>query len=275
MYKADFHIHTSYCRHAKGTVDDYVRSAIQLGMDEICITDHLHRYYLTPEENKKYWSWGMYEEDLEKYINDILKAQKEYPEIKIRMGIEADYIEGKERELEKATKIYPFDHILGSIHCLPQLGWKHMAEYKEVNSIAMYSMFFDALSKASKTGLFTCMAHPDFVWRYFPLPERYESIFEKMEQFVSTVAQNKDISIEANASAISWMADKGGIERDLFKILFSMVKKYKVPVTLGSDAHRPLAIASNFGAMISKLSDIGIKKMTIFDKFKPKKVSMT
>ena len=38
--KANYHTHTQRCLHAKGAEEDYVRSALQAGMDILGFTDH-------------------------------------------------------------------------------------------------------------------------------------------------------------------------------------------------------------------------------------------
>ena len=39
--RADFHIHTQYSCDADANIEDYVKQAIQSGMDMICFTDHV------------------------------------------------------------------------------------------------------------------------------------------------------------------------------------------------------------------------------------------
>ena len=36
----DYHTHTYLCNHATGTIEDYIRSAIKIGLVEIGISDH-------------------------------------------------------------------------------------------------------------------------------------------------------------------------------------------------------------------------------------------
>lgn len=40
MKKTDYHNHTSLCRHARGMPWDYVKRAVELGYEEIGISDH-------------------------------------------------------------------------------------------------------------------------------------------------------------------------------------------------------------------------------------------
>ena len=37
----DYHIHTRLCNHAKGTMEEYIQSAVAKGLREICFLDHL------------------------------------------------------------------------------------------------------------------------------------------------------------------------------------------------------------------------------------------
>lgn len=273
--RADYHIHTAYCGHARGKVDEYVRAAIQLQMDEICFSDHLFRYYLDPQERKKYWDWCMPEEVFDSYIEDVLLAQKMYPEIKIRLGIEADYIPGKETELEKVLKRGPFDHVIGSIHCIPEFGWSHFVEYKGLDTMETYRLFFKHLVKAAETDLFTSIGHPDFIWRYFPWPEDHrEDILSLMEELIDAAAKNKKISIEANANTVLWIAANNPEGIEYFDLFFKRVRKKNVPVTLGSDCHKPLGLAAGFGEMIDMLKCLGFKKSAIFRKKKMKMIKL-
>lgn len=273
--KSDYHIHTFYCGHAKGSVKELVRASIQLQLGEICFTDHLPRYYLTDEEQKKYWDWCMPAEFLDSYVSDVLQAKKDYPEITIKLGIEADFVDGEQEKLKNLLDQYPFDFILGSIHCLPPPKWKHAIEYQEavktgqMDVFEIYERFFNNMEKAAQSKIFSCLAHPDFVWRYFPWPNHKndETLF-LMEHFVKSLAAIKETCIEANARGIVWTLDKGEQDNNYMKDFFFMVAKHGVPVTVGSDAHRPLQIAECFGELTDFLKRMGIKKVAIFDQKK-------
>ena len=40
MLKANYHTHLVYCGHAEGHAEDYIKKAIELGFDELGISDH-------------------------------------------------------------------------------------------------------------------------------------------------------------------------------------------------------------------------------------------
>ena len=38
---SNYHTHTRWCRHGTGEIEDYISKAIELGMKEIAITEHV------------------------------------------------------------------------------------------------------------------------------------------------------------------------------------------------------------------------------------------
>lgn len=77
----DYHTHTIYS-HGKGTIKQNVESAIKKGLKEIVISDHGpgHVFY------------GVRVKHLKKMREEIERLRKEYPQIKIMLGVEANVI---------------------------------------------------------------------------------------------------------------------------------------------------------------------------------------
>ncbi len=83
--KADYHIHSTYSRHnhGKSTIEEIVEKAVELGLEEIAITDHGPRHYL----------FGIKENKIKEAKNRIIEMRKTYPQIKILMGVEANILD--------------------------------------------------------------------------------------------------------------------------------------------------------------------------------------
>ena len=64
----DYHLHTVYSHHAVGTIDDYLRRAKELGIQEVCFTEHISRRYLSEELKRRLPYTWMREEELELYL---------------------------------------------------------------------------------------------------------------------------------------------------------------------------------------------------------------
>ena len=83
----NYHTHTYRCKHAVGTVEDYVKAAIENDVQVLGMSDH------TPFPNDSHWlKVRMAYEELEAYCKEIDEAKEKYKEIKILKGFECEYL---------------------------------------------------------------------------------------------------------------------------------------------------------------------------------------
>jgi len=270
---SDYHVHTPYCGHANGKIINYIESAIALGMPEIGFSDHLGRYYLGKEQKKRYWDWGMNERDLSRYFSELMDLKEVYEDrIKIRIGLEIDYIEGAEYLAEEIISRYPFDYLLGSIHCLPSLGWRHISQYVKVDPQRTYYAYFNAINSAIKSKIFQSIAHIDFIWRYIPWQDVPFYVIEDFINITANLAFQNNCCIEVNANAYLWSKIENFNNYDLFNCILNSVKKYNTNITLGSDAHTPELVGKAFPQIIALIKKNDIKFASYFDQKELKKV---
>ncbi|HAJ78634.1 MAG TPA: hypothetical protein DCO75_02585 [Fibrobacteres bacterium] len=266
----DYHVHTPYCGHAKGKMIEYVETAVNCGLSEIGFSDHLGRYYLGRVQKKKYWDWGMPEKDLARYFDEASELKKLFSDrIIIRIGLEVDYIEGAEHLVERIVNNFPFDYLLGSIHCLPAQGWHHLLEYGKTDSPdAIYSQYFSAVKAALQSGLFQSLAHLDFLWRYVKWPvERWPELAGFISEAVSAAASS-DICMEINANGYAYSQAEYTKDFNPYDLFLDSIKKYGPTITLGSDAHSPRHVAKFFSEIIALLKNKGITNVSLFDRKK-------
>lgn len=130
--KKDGHIHTSFCPHGTNdSLEKYVERAISLGYQEISFTEHapLPEGFTdpTPEQDS-----AMNLEALENYLEEIEKIKLLYRnELIINVGLEVDFIEGYEREIERFLNQYgPYlDDAILSVHFLKYEGLYDCVDY--------------------------------------------------------------------------------------------------------------------------------------------------
>ena len=270
---ADYHVHTPYCGHAKGTILEYIQTGISLGLHEIGFADHLGRYYLTPTQRRRYWDWGMDERDLSRYVAELLELREIHEDrIHIKIGLEVDYIEGTEDLLKSIVSRYPFDYLICSVHCLPVLGWKHLADYsKSVDTTFVFQEYFRVARAALRSGVFNALAHPDFIWRYIGWPRRAATMpFDEIAGLVEAAAEAKG-TIEINSNGYLWSRDHIMEEGDPFETLIDQCRRFQVPVSLGSDAHEPMMVGKLFTEVIGLLQQKGIRSFACFSEGKSRK----
>lgn len=74
----DYHIHTSLCNHADGTMKEYVKSSIEVGLKEMGFSDHNP---LPPGYDGRF---RMRSDDMNIYLDTIADLQEFFPEIRIK-----------------------------------------------------------------------------------------------------------------------------------------------------------------------------------------------
>lgn len=270
----DYHIHTPYCGHAHGKTIQYIEKAIQIGLHEVGFSDHLGRYYLTHVQRRRHWDWGMNERNITRYIAELSELRELFEDkIAIKIGLEIDFIEGAEELLHPFLDNYTFDFHLGSIHCLPAFGWKHLADQNHRQSDQVFKEYFRVARAAIQSSLFHSLAHLDFIWRYLPWPETgVAEMFEKEIGATVQTAVEAGICLEVNANGYIWSQLNVTDGPDPFVMLLSEIKNQQVPITLGSDAHDPQMVGKSLGDLIAVLRSRGITSCTTFTEGKARTI---
>jgi histidinol-phosphatase (PHP family) len=267
----DYHVHTPYCGHAQGKMVEYIEAAIHAGISELGFSDHLGRYYLGRIQKKRYWDWGMSERDLDRYFIEALELKELFADrITIRVGLEVDYIEGAEDLVQRITNRFPYDYLLGSIHCIPNIGWRHLAQYAKsgMDPEKIYALYFSIAKAALESGLFQSLAHVDFVWRYLICPKTYQENLVHYISDVVSLAKKLKTDIEINSNGYLWSQAIYKNDFNPFNVLVNAIGAQQATITLGSDAHAPQAVAKFFPEIISLLKNNGITWVSVFNQKK-------
>ncbi len=118
---ADYHVHTEYSDDSVYSMEEVVKDAIAMGMDEICFTDHVD--YGIKED----WGSGnsiryrgnepLANVDYPRYFAAIRRLRQRYGgEITIRQGLEFGIQTHTIAKYEELTENYPLDFVILSIH---------------------------------------------------------------------------------------------------------------------------------------------------------------
>jgi histidinol phosphatase-like PHP family hydrolase len=89
----DYHVHTTWS-DGTGSVEECVLRAIELGLPEIGIADHVSTAAGPGED------WWLPLDRLEAYCRDVRAVAGRHPEIKVLLGLEAEYLDDGEAELD-------------------------------------------------------------------------------------------------------------------------------------------------------------------------------
>jgi histidinol-phosphatase (PHP family) len=185
-----------------------------------------------------------------------------------------DYIEGAEHLVENIVANYPFDYLLGSIHCLPALGWHHISHYAKSDPEKTYQMYFAAARAAIQSGMFQSLAHVDFLWRYILWPEEKVSELAGFLTDVVTASKKSKTDLEINANGFIWSRANYSKGFDPYDLFLDTIGKHRARITLGSDAHAPQMVGKLFPQIISTLKGKEIDLVSVFERKTRKSVPL-
>ena len=157
---ADYHMHTPLCRHAAGEPADYARHAVDLGLTEIGFSDH------SPMRRDDFDNWRMrFSTNSMNTSPKSALAQKDFPQLTIRLALEVDYLPGHEDWIRELAARHPWDYFIGSVHYVSD-SWDidnpaKLSEWKNRDAFEVWSAYFDRLTLAAESGLFEIIGHAD------------------------------------------------------------------------------------------------------------------
>ena len=255
----DYHMHLRNRReeiaHDTWSVDPFVEAARAAGVDEIGFTEHV--YYFT--QTRTLWTIPYQTErcvyDLDAYVDAVAEARGRG--LPVKLGLEVDYVPGREDETRALLAPYPWDYLLGSVHFIDGLGVDGEPRLvDEVGVQGAWHRYFETLARAASSGLFDSLSHPDLV-----------KVFgDRVEGF--------DYAAIADAIAESGVAvevSTAGLRKQVGELYphpdFLMACRERgVPVTTGSDAHSPDVVGRDFDRARELLSAAGYDTITVFER---------
>ncbi len=260
--KVDYHMHTPLCGHAVGEPHEYVEQAMRAGLSEIGFSDHAP---LVSHEDARY---TMNKSQLPLYHQMIEGIQKKYSNFTIKLGLEADYIPGFEKEIKKILDAYPYDFVIGSVHFIDRWAFDDPDEKikwrdKDINTV--YRDYYELLRKSAASRLFDIIGHADLVKKFGHRSS--EDLTHEIEN-TGKVFKDSDVTLEINTS---------GLRKPVAEIYpaLSVLKIYckrGVPITFSSDSHDPRDVGRDYDKARTLALEAGYKEYRVFKKRKVERV---
>src|SRR5947208_10537006 len=144
------------------SVDPFVTAARVAGVDEIGFTEH--GYYF--RQTRPLWTIPSQVErcvyDLDAYVDAVVQARERG--LPVKLGLEVDYVPGREVETRELLAPYPWDYLLGSVHYVDGFGVDGGPRLLAEDGVEeAWSRYFETLAAAARSRLFDSLSHPDLV----------------------------------------------------------------------------------------------------------------
>ena len=161
----DAHLHTDLSPDADVPIDAYGAEAVERGIAEIAVTDHLDFVPGTPA-----FSFASFE-DRERVARDAAERWAGRG-VAIRFGVEITYDSAHEEDIRDHLAHHAYDYVIGSVHVYADSPFhaSRVAAWTRGKPIdEIVAPYFDEVLAAIRSGLFDTIGHLDFVKRYlFP-----------------------------------------------------------------------------------------------------------
>jgi histidinol-phosphatase (PHP family) len=256
LMQPDYHLHTVLCKHAEGDVSEFVTAAREKSIPEICFADHVPAPDdYDPVNRMALRQFPEYEA--------IVKRVSDSENPTVLFGIEADYYEGCEEFLRKWLPKQKFDFVLGSIHYIGDWGFDNPSNRKVWDSMditATWREYFKLVRKLADTKLFDVLTHPDLPKRFGHRP-RDKDVKEMVQPALDRIAV-ADMGIEINTS---------GLRRPVKEmypspLILELARERDIPITFGSDSHRPSEVGWAFPDALALAKSCGYTQSLRFRK---------
>jgi histidinol-phosphatase (PHP family) len=270
----DYHLHNHHSPDSEAQSIELLNKERSLGITDIAFTNHAEWW------TKKQGEGGQSRFDLSEALHrfgliekEIISLRPQFPDLKLRLGVELEWTDGKMEDKAKFVQQIPFDFVLGSVHMLEGhviLSHKYAdAFFKGRPEEKAYPLYFEKLLELLEWGHFDVFAHFDVIKKYGhnyygPFdPEKYKPIITK----ILDGAARKGIGLELNTGSLHKRC------KELFphpKILKWALEAGIENFTLSSDAHRVEHAGEHIKEALQIAKDVGVKGISVYEKRIPK-----
>ena len=245
-YKTDRHVHTSFCGHATGEMEEYVLAAMEQKLDGLVFLEHMEEGI-----SAAHCTW-LSEDDFDLFFMEGRRLQEKYGNrLEIGLGVECGYNPATAQQLLSRLERRQWAEIGLSCHFVKMKdSEEHLNLFSRKNECVermarhereeILTLYFESLLEAVTTLPGTILCHLDAAMRFLPdiQPTRHQ--MERIERLLDRVKE-RGMALEINTSG---MAIRG--EQFPTRAILEMAVSKKIPLVLGSDSHRPETVGAHF-----------------------------
>ncbi|MDX1808759.1 MAG: histidinol-phosphatase [Sulfurospirillaceae bacterium] len=247
----DLHNHTVLCKHAEGSIEEYVQAAIKNNIAVFGFSDHAPMKF-----DQKH---RMNFEDMSSYEKSVLDIKEKYKDqIQILLAYEVDFVNGLIDESVLKSKV---DYLIGSVHFIDKWGFDNpefIGEYKHRNIDKIWEEYFEAIRLMAKSNLFDIVGHIDLIKIFNFLPKKEIKLIA--HDAIKEIKKSNMV-VELNSAGFRKPIQELYPSMDIFELL----AEYDIPITFSSDAHKVEHINYKKEEAMQIARELGYKKCAIFE----------
>ena len=263
----DYHLHlrpdeegTTFERYFTAeNVERYREAASERGIEELGVAEHIYRFTAAME----IWQHPFWREYAHDDLDDYCGFVRE--ETDLRLGIEMDFVPGREDRIASQLDGRDWDFVVGSVHFLRD----HSLDTEEYSIWGagesperVWRRYFETIAESARSGLYDVIGHPDLVkvWgRAAPRPDG-----DLRRYYEPAVEAFADAGVAVEVSTAGWR--KPVAEQYPAVPMLEMLIDAGCPLALSSDAHVPDQLGYGYERAVELLGELGVKEIAVFER---------
>ena len=241
-----------------GNAERYRAAAEEHGIQELGVAEHIYRFHAALEvwEHPFWRDWA--NDDLDDYCGFVRE------ETDLKLGIEADFVPGREDRIANLLDQRDWDFVVGSVHFLRDrsLDTEDYSIWGAGESAdRIWRRYFDTVAASALSGLYDVIGHPDLVkvWgSAAPVPDRDLRFF-----YEPAVEAFAEAGVAVELSTAGWRKPVG--EQYPAVPFLEMLVDAGCPLALSSDAHEPDQLGFEYERAVELLESLGVREIAVFE----------
>lgn len=268
----DYHVHlrpddldASAAQHfTSANARRYRDAAGARGIGELGVSEHVYRF----RDALAIWDHRFWVENALDDLPAYCAFVREQTDLKL--GLEVDYIPGRERQTQALLERFDFDYVIGSVHFVAVAGAGAGAVDMEEHGIwssgrtpdEVWQAYFRTLGQAAASGLFDILAHPDLVKVFGDPGRRPDGDLRRFYELALPGIARSGIALELSTAGLR----KPCAELYPARALLEMTLAAGAPIALSSDAHRPADLGYGYDRALALLDELGVEQICVFER---------
>jgi len=256
----------------RALIDEYVRVGQERGVERICITEHLFRFREAfdllngwwdddPDPRLRALAERYWRDHVSGSVADYVRLVEEAKAAgaPVLLGLEMDWLHGREEELRRFLTPYDWDIVLGSVHYIGAWGFDEPAfldEWAKRDVAGVWREYGELVRELAESGLADVLAHPDLA-KVFGHRPRDET---PLHDLILAGAAVHGTAVELNSNGLNRPP------REVYPAppLVERAHRLGLPITLASDAHTAHRVGEHFDKLAVLAKAAGYNEAVTF-----------
>jgi histidinol-phosphatase (PHP family) len=263
----DYHVHlrpddadaTPDRYFTAGNAERYRETAEERGIAELGVAEHVYRFSAALDV----WEhpfWRRYaHDDLDAYCGFVRE------ETDLRLGLEADFVPGREDRMASLLDGRDWDFVVGSVHFLRDrsLDTEDYSVWGTGESPErVWRRYFETVAESARSGLYDIIAHPDLVKVWGSSAPRPDGDLRRYYEPAVEAFAESGVAVEL--SSAGWRKPVG--EQYPARGFLEMLVDAGCPIALSSDAHVPDQLGYEYDRAAALLESVGVCEIAVFER---------